>query len=170
MSNVHQISSTSTDWPAEAIPESWIESLFQKMLFTYGAKFSDQWKGIDPSGLKRHWATELGKFKPEELKAGVARLKEHDWPPSLSQFEKMCKVERQEPSHMLALPAPRSQNAEKEAKEMMNKLGAGEVLKPKVDHKLWAKRILIKAKNPLNGLSALQIRFAREAISNTETA
>lgn len=170
MSNVHQISSTSTDWPKEAIPESWIESLFQKMLFTYGAKFSDQWKGIDPAGLKRHWATELGKFKPEELKAGVARLKEHDWPPSLSQFEKMCKVERQEPSHMLALPAPRSPNAEKEAKAMMEKLGAGEVLKPKTDHKLWAKRILIKSKQPLNGLSALQIRFAKEAMNNTETA
>ena len=170
MNNVHQISSTLIDWPANAIPETWIESLFEKMLFTYGAKFSNQWNGIDPSGLKRHWATELGEFKSEELKAGVARLKEHDWPPSLSQFEKMCKVERREPSHMLALPAPRSPNAEKEAKAMMEKLGADGVLKSKTDHKLWAKRIIVKAKQPLSGMSALQIRFAREAMDNTETA
>lgn len=91
MSNVRQISSTSTDWPAEAIPVTWIESLFEKMLFTYGAKFSDQWKGIDPQGLKRHWATELGKFTPEELKSGVSKLKGRDWPPTLPEFERLCK-------------------------------------------------------------------------------
>lgn len=83
--------STSTEWPVDAIPERWIESLFEKMLFTYGAKFSDQWKGIDPAGLKRHWATELGKFSTDELKAGVSKLKSKEWPPTLPEFEKMCK-------------------------------------------------------------------------------
>jgi hypothetical protein len=165
MSDLSQPLSTSTDWPHGAIPEHWVESLFEKMLFTYGAKFSDQWKGIDPKGLKRHWATVLGRFSPEELKAGVAKLKDHDWPPTLSQFEKMCKVERQDPAHVIGLPAPRSPNADKEAKAMMEKLGASEVMKPKTDHKLWAKRIEARAKKSGHGLSPLQIRFAQEALS-----
>ncbi|ABR91899.1 Hypothetical protein mma_2208 [Janthinobacterium sp. Marseille] len=170
MSDLKQQSSTSTDWPAGAIPERWVRSLFEKMLFTYGSKFADQWKGIDPEGLKRHWAAELGAFSPDELKAGVAKLKDSDWPPSLSQFQKMCKIERQEPAHVLALPAPRSQNADKEAKEMISKLGADEILKPKTDHKLWAKRIVKKSKQPLHGLSALQIRFAKDALNMQEPA
>lgn len=60
------------------------------MTFAYGGKFSDQWRGVDVAGLKRHWATELGKYTPEQLKAGVARLKTRDWPPTLPEFEKLC--------------------------------------------------------------------------------
>ena len=91
MSNVTNIERSISDWPADAIPQHWIESLFGKMTFTYGAKFADQWKGIDAAGLKRHWATELGKFTGEELKAGVEKLKTRDWPPTLPEFEKLCK-------------------------------------------------------------------------------
>ena len=91
MSNVTNIERLTSDWPVEAIPQRWIESLFEKMTFTYGAKFADQWKGIDPAGLKRHWATELGKFSGDELKAGVEKLKTRDWPPTLPEFEKLCK-------------------------------------------------------------------------------
>ncbi len=91
MSNVAKILSTSTDWPADAIPEHWIESLFQKMTFTYGSKFADQWRGIDADGLKKYWAKELGKYTPDQLKAGVDKLKNRDWPPTLPEFEKMCR-------------------------------------------------------------------------------
>ena len=91
MSNVAKISSTSIDWPADAIPAHWVESLFQKMTFAYGVKFSDQWRGVDAEGLKRHWATELGKYTPEQLKAGVEKLKNRDWPPTLPEFERMCR-------------------------------------------------------------------------------
>ena len=90
MSNVTKISSTSIDWPADAIPAHWVESLFQKMTFAYGTKFSDQWRGVDAEGLKRHWATELGKYTPDQLKSGAEKLKTRDWPPTLPEFEKMC--------------------------------------------------------------------------------
>lgn len=107
---------------------------------------------------------------PDHIKNGLKACRsQFDWPPSCAEFIKACKtVEKKEAAHVFALPAPRSPNAEKEAKAMMDKLGA--TMKPKVNHKLWAERILIKAKQPLNGLSALQIRFAKEAMNNTETA
>jgi hypothetical protein len=73
------------------LPLHWIESLFQKMTFAYGAKFADQWKGIDPNGLKQHWAEKLAGLTGAELKAGVQKLETLDWPPSLPQFIKLCK-------------------------------------------------------------------------------
>jgi hypothetical protein len=91
-------SSTSTERPGyvefrptAAIPENWVESLFEKMLYQYGAKFSDQWKNIDPAGLKRHWATKLGGLTRDELRAGVERLDGRDWPPTCSEFIKLCR-------------------------------------------------------------------------------
>ncbi|MEN2672589.1 hypothetical protein [Herbaspirillum huttiense] len=80
-----------TSTSAAALPIHWIESLFQRMTFAYGAKFADQWKGIDPEGLKRHWAEKLAGLTGEQLKAGVAKLDTLDWPPSLPQFIRLCK-------------------------------------------------------------------------------
>ena len=78
-------------WPDDAIPEKWIESLFERMLLSYGSKFSEQWKGIDSDKIKKHWAISLGELTREELKVGVSKLGALDWPPSLPQFIKLCR-------------------------------------------------------------------------------
>lgn len=83
--------SSTSDWPTSAIPLAWVESLFARMSLTYGAKFADQWKNIDPMALKKHWAEALGKYAPAELKRGVDALKTRDWPPTLPEFEKLCR-------------------------------------------------------------------------------
>ena len=61
---------------------------------TYGTKFTDQWRGNsdDMADLKRHWAETLGKYTSDELKRGVDALSERDWPPTLPEFEKMCRA------------------------------------------------------------------------------
>jgi hypothetical protein len=70
------------------------------------------------------------------------------------------------PAPMLALPEPgKSDLSREKAAQMLNEIGASDVLKPKTDHKLWAKRIIERAKKPNNGLSAIQIRFANEAMA-----
>ncbi|HJV73143.1 MAG TPA: hypothetical protein VJ654_02890 [Noviherbaspirillum sp.] len=70
------------------------------------------------------------------------------------------------PEPMLALPEPgKSELSREKATKMMHQLGAADVLKPKTNHKLWAERIIKKSKQPLHGLSALQISFAKEALS-----
>ncbi|NGZ86425.1 hypothetical protein [Duganella aceris] len=83
--------STSTPWPAEAIPKHWIESLFKKMAFTYGTKLADQWRGTDTAGVKQHWALELGALTNAQLCAGVAALNTRPWPPTLPEFIAMCR-------------------------------------------------------------------------------
>lgn len=91
MSDLSQPLSTSTSWPKYAIPRNWVESLFERMLMAYGSKFADQWRGVDPESLKRHWAEKLGTLTGEQLKTGVGKLDTLDWPPSLPQFIKLCK-------------------------------------------------------------------------------
>lgn len=78
------------NWPDGAIPEKWIESLFEKMVAYYGSKFADQWRGSDPVSLKKIWAIELGKLSREELKRGVDNLINQEWCPTLPQFVKLC--------------------------------------------------------------------------------
>jgi hypothetical protein len=75
----------------QAIPSSWVERLFDRMLLTYGKKFTDQWGGADPDKLIAHWAQELGGFSNEEIKRGYDHLEARDWPPTLPEFKKMCR-------------------------------------------------------------------------------
>lgn len=84
-------STTSTDWPANALPARWIERLFEEMALTYGRKFRDQWGDADPNALKRHWAVKLAGLSGEEIKRGVVALPGRDWPPTLPEFLKLCR-------------------------------------------------------------------------------
>lgn len=91
MSDNTKLSTSPQSWPESAIPQSWVESLFKKMAFTYGVRFADQWRGIDPDGVKRHWAEALGVLTKEELTRGVMNLGTRDWPPTLPEFLKLCR-------------------------------------------------------------------------------
>lgn len=80
-------SSTSTT----ALPERWVEHLFERMLLEYGKKFSDQWGGADTDALIAHWSRELAGYSGAELKRGVDALATRDWPPTLPEFKKLCR-------------------------------------------------------------------------------
>jgi hypothetical protein len=82
---------TSIEWPTDAIPQKWIQKLFNEMLLAYGKKFTEQWAGADPESLQRHWATKLAGMTGPEMKRGVDKLDSRDWPPTLPEFIKMCK-------------------------------------------------------------------------------
>lgn len=70
------------------------------------------------------------------------------------------------PEPMIQLAAPGNTKSDREkATQVLTEIGAADVLKPKTDHKLWAKRIIERAKKQNNGLSAIQIRFAKEAMA-----
>lgn len=80
-------SSTSTS----ALPEAWVERLFERMLLEYGKRFGDQWAQADMDKLIAHWATELAGYSGPELKRGVDALATRDWPPTLPEFKRMCR-------------------------------------------------------------------------------
>lgn len=220
----------------QPLPRTWIEKLFDKMLLSYGKKFTDQWIGADPDKLIAHWADELSGYSREELSRGYAGLESRDWPPTLPEFKRMCRPpvdliaayyeaangvqarERGEvgewshpavywasvkvgafdlksqsysqikarwehalqdelakgqwtpvPEPSLALPAPgKTEMSREHATKMVQELQAADTIKKaadKTDHKLWAKKILDRAKLQNHGLSGLQIRMAREALA-----
>jgi hypothetical protein len=80
-------SSTSTT----ALPERWVERLFERMLLDYGKKFSDQWGGADTDALIAHWSRELAGYSGTELKRGLEALATKEWPPTLPEFKKLCR-------------------------------------------------------------------------------
>lgn len=86
-----ETSLTSTDWPKNAIPKSWIDGLFEEMLFTFGKRFSDMWQNCDPDAMKNHWESRLSGLTNDELKRGYAAMQKLEWPPSLPEFMNLCR-------------------------------------------------------------------------------
>lgn len=80
--------STSTD----PIPAAWIDALFAKMLSLYGNKFSEMWRDLDLIAVKAVWAQELQKLSRNEVAKGANSLVTQEWPPTLPQFIKLCRI------------------------------------------------------------------------------
>lgn len=79
--------STST----HALPDAWIERLFERMLLEYGKRFAEQWAQADMDKLIAHWAQELAGFTGAEIKRGIDAMAAKDWPPTLPEFKRMCR-------------------------------------------------------------------------------
>ena len=73
------------------LPTAWIDRLFERMVGFYGARFADAWRGTDIDAVKRIWAQELAELTRDELKRGVDSLSQHQWPPTLPEFLKLCR-------------------------------------------------------------------------------
>lgn len=75
------------------------------------------------------------------------------------------------PEPLPALPAPgKSELSREHAEKMVSELKAGSATKAATDktgHRLWAKRILAREKKGDKTLTALQVRFAHEAMRAT---
>lgn len=71
------------------------------------------------------------------------------------------------PAPMLAIESPGKGALSREnAAKMLAQVGGSDILAAKVDHKLWAKRILAREKRGDKSLSALQKRFAHDAMES----
>lgn len=68
-----------------------VDRLFERLALMYGAKFLDQWRGLDLDKVRALWAKELSGFTVDEIAAGVAACRSKDWPPTLPEFMKACR-------------------------------------------------------------------------------
>ncbi|WP_349609101.1 hypothetical protein [Cupriavidus sp. DF5525] len=82
---------SSADWPAGAIPESWVDSLFARMSGMYGSKFADLWRGTDLPSVRRLWGKELASLSRDELRRGSDALLGRPFPPTLPEFVSLCR-------------------------------------------------------------------------------
>lgn len=83
-----------TSQPSQfALPDAWIERLFDNMAAMYGSKFADLWRGTDPEKVRAMWAEKLAGFsdKPQAIKAALAALDERPFPPTLPEFLQLCR-------------------------------------------------------------------------------
>lgn len=74
-----------------SLPIPWVEQIFERLSFTYGAKVARMWSGVDPDKLKAHWARELYGFMdhPDAFAHALGHL-DPDEPPNLEQFKRLC--------------------------------------------------------------------------------
>lgn len=142
------------EWPVGAVPEPWINALFDKMTAFYGSRFADLWGGSDLVTVRRAWGVELAKLSRAELKAGVDKLVERRVSPTLPEFFALCKQSRPpiDPSHVLAPPgAPRGPVDMTKVDATVRK--ASEALAAKRPHGVeWAFKMLAQGKTN-SGLS-----------------
>ena len=75
------------------IPLAWVEKIWERMKFTYGSKFVDQWRDVDAEKLKQAWAEELAGYTGFEIKRGLdtCKTKAPTFPPTLFEFLAMCR-------------------------------------------------------------------------------
>lgn len=73
------------------LPDSWIERLLDRLAAMYGQKFTDQWRGVDPTYLKTVWGEELASYSADEIKRGLSACRTRPWPPTLPEFLTLCR-------------------------------------------------------------------------------
>jgi hypothetical protein len=78
-------------WPANAIPERWVEALFDTMAANYGARFADLWRGTDFEKVKKHWGVELARLSSTQMKAGRESIGALLRPPTCPEFIAHCR-------------------------------------------------------------------------------
>ncbi|WP_088158799.1 hypothetical protein [Achromobacter xylosoxidans] len=74
-----------------AAPVAWAARLIERMQALYGAKFSQQWEGIEPGRLAQVWAEELLGYTAEEIQRGLASCRGRTFPPTLPEFLGLCR-------------------------------------------------------------------------------
>jgi hypothetical protein len=127
---------------ANALPDRWINAIFERMAAMYGARFADLWRGTDMGKVRSLWAEKLAGFayKPECLKAALEVLDDRPYPPNLPEFLGLCRETlRRSGSHAPALPhypTPEEQERAQEMAEAARKVVRGQDR----DHLAWARK------------------------------
>lgn len=80
------------DQDQPAVPLHWVESLFSRMQLYYGNRFLDMFCNANMDDVKLVWAQQMALLTEDELRRGVAALIAREWPPSLPEFVKLCKL------------------------------------------------------------------------------
>lgn len=72
-------------------PEKLVTRLIEVMSAFYGSKFTDQWRGTDPTVMATVWRQHLAGYTKAELAHGVEQCKTLKWPPTLPEFLMLCR-------------------------------------------------------------------------------
>jgi hypothetical protein len=141
-----------------------IDRLFTRLGATYGAQW-DKSLGTAPLGdVKTLWAHELSAYAGSLHRIAWALENLPSRCPNVIEFKQLC---RQAPApETPALPEPKADP--ERLKQELSKLGdlrAKLVTDTRVDHKAWAKRIMVRYR-AAERINPTVLRFAREALKS----
>jgi hypothetical protein len=68
-----------------------VERLFDKMAARYGSLFVDRFSMVPRDLMAREWADELSQYSRSELARGVEGLRGCKFPPTLPEFQALCR-------------------------------------------------------------------------------
>lgn len=142
------------------IPDHWVTSLFKKMGAIYGARFTDLWRDVDLSEVRKTWAEGLGSISHDNLRRGVAALYRTKYPPTLPEFIELCapQVPMYRPP---SLSDVTNRTPPPEARIKLAGLAAS-IVRTQGTGIEWARRILAEAET--RHLPAMKIAIAEEAV------
>lgn len=85
-----ELSGTSQE-KLSALPDRWIERLFQRMEDRFGDLWANRYGSFPRERVKRTWAEDLADMTPEEVARGVDASKACKFPPTLPEFRSLCR-------------------------------------------------------------------------------
>lgn len=109
---------TTAERSKPALPDSWVERIFDRMQGMYGSLWVDRWRTgetVERAGrvfdrgllnAKATWAQELGGFaeQPERIQRALESCRSKSLPPTLPEFVELCR--QQVAEQLVALPPP----------------------------------------------------------------
>jgi len=150
-----------------ALPDAWVERIFERLSGLYGARFSDMWRGTDWANVKRTWAERLAGFadKPNAIKSALDSCDARPFPPTLPEFLADCRAAqlRIGPA-VLALPEPKLDPEVAAARARQVQKQAEKAMRNPVAH-LWALKIMNDIASGVVVMSDSE-KFACEALRN----
>ena len=147
-----------------ALPNAWIDRLFDRLAAIYGKHWIDLWADVPMADVKDAWAEGLRGCDGDQIKAGLNHaMLNLKFPPTLPEFVTLCHAFRKavEPVPQLAGP-PASADQVARVTAL-----AGTVGKPKEDSRKWARRIMERQKSG-DYPYVYGLQCAKEAIGLTE--
>lgn len=130
---------------SQALPDAWIEKIFQKFEDYYGAKWAAQYGNFPRERVKGTWAEELAGFatKPECISQALTAQKSSPFPPTLPEFLGLCREALRrigDDSGAPALPYKPTTADHERALTMINQAAKAITGSDEYDPLLWAKR------------------------------
>ena len=87
---LEELSGTSQARPS-ALPDAWMEKLFQKMEDRFGDLWANRYGAFPRSRVKNTWAEDLADLSGEEIARGANACKSTKFPPTLPEFRSLCR-------------------------------------------------------------------------------
>lgn len=150
-----------------ALPEAWIDRLFDRFQSMYGRHWVDMWAPLPGNPLdvmrkvKAVWAEDLAGCTGEQIRRAIDHCRANlKFPPTSPEFVGICRSFRERPENQVFLPAPRGEmDAEVQAK-VSEALGQPK----KHDPRQWARTIIERAAQGIV-YPPIAIENAKEALT-----